>query len=97
VFRMATRNGARAAGFEQVGALREGWRADIVGIRTDTSRGVPLHDVYSYLVYAATGDDVEFSMVDGNVVVEDGSVTTVSESDVYRRAREAFEGRNWSG
>jgi cytosine/adenosine deaminase-related metal-dependent hydrolase len=56
-----------------------------------------LHDVYSYLVYAATGDDVEFSMVDGNVVVEDGSVTAVSESDVHRRAREAFEGRNWSG
>jgi len=94
-FRMATRNGARAAGFEQVGALYEGWRADVVGIRTDTSRGVPLHDVYSYLVYAATGDDVEFSMVDGEVVVENGSVTTVSESDVYRRAREAFEGRSW--
>ena len=95
VFRMATRNGARAAGFEQVGALREGWTADVVGIRTDTSRGVPLHDVYSYLVYAATGNDVEFSMVDGDVVVEDGSVSTVSESDIYSRAREAFEGRNW--
>ncbi|ATW89355.1 cytosine/adenosine deaminase-related metal-dependent hydrolase [Halohasta litchfieldiae] len=95
VFRMATRNGARAAGFEQVGALYEGWKADVVGIRTDTSRGVPLHDVYSYLVYAATGDDVEFSMVDGQVIVEDGSVTTVSEADVYRRARAAFEERSW--
>lgn len=95
VFRIATRNGARAAGFEQVGALREGWTADVVGIRTDTSRGVPLHDVYSYLVYAATGSDVEFSMVDGDVVVEDGSVGTVSESDIYTRAREVFEGRNW--
>ncbi|MFA1612538.1 5'-deoxyadenosine deaminase [Halobellus rubicundus] len=94
-FRMATRNGAAAAGFENVGALREGWRADVVGIRTDTSRGVPLHDVYSYLVYAATGEDVRFTMVDGEVVVEDGAVVSVDTERVYRRAREAFEGRSW--
>jgi cytosine/adenosine deaminase-related metal-dependent hydrolase len=95
VFEMATRNGARAAGFDRVGRLEAGWRADVVGVRTDTSRGVPLHDVYSYLVYAATGSDVVFSMVDGEVVVEDGVVTSVPSREVYRRAREAFEGREW--
>ncbi|WP_318571136.1 5'-deoxyadenosine deaminase [Salinigranum marinum] len=95
VFRMATRNGARAAGFDRVGRLEAGWKADLVGLRTDTSRGVPLHDVHSYLVYAATGSDVVFAMVDGRVVVEDGDVTTVRTDEVYRRAREAFEGRSW--
>jgi len=97
VFRMATRHGALAAGYDRVGKLREGWTADIVGVRTDTSRSVPLHDVYSYLVYAATGSDVEFTMVDGEVVVDDGSVQTVDAETVYRRAREQFEGRTWSG
>jgi cytosine/adenosine deaminase-related metal-dependent hydrolase len=95
VFGMATRNGAKAAGFEQVGALREGWKADVVGITTDTSRGVPFHDPYSYLVYAANGEDVQFTMVAGEVLVEEGSVVSVDEADVYRRAREAFEGREW--
>jgi len=95
VFRMATRDGAAAAGYDRVGELRPGWRADVVGISTDTSRGVPLHDVYSFLVYAATGDDVVFGMVDGEVVLEDGSVTTVDAGDVYRQAREAFEDRTW--
>ena len=95
VFRMATRNGAKAAGFEQVGALREGWKADVIGVTTDSSRGVPFHDPYSYLVYAANGEDVQFTMVDGEVVVEDGTVTTVDTEDVYRRAREAFEHREW--
>ena len=95
VFRMATRNGARAAGFENVGALREGWKADVVGITTDTSRGVPFHDPYSYLVYAANGEDVEFTMVDGEVLVADGTVTAVDTDDLYLRAREAFEDREW--
>jgi len=97
VFRMATRNGATAAGFEHVGALREGWRADVVGITTDSSRGVPFHDPYSYLVYAANGEDVRFTMVDGEVLVADGAVVSVDEADVYRRAREAFEDRDWGG
>jgi cytosine/adenosine deaminase-related metal-dependent hydrolase len=95
VFRMATRDGARAAGYDRVGKLREGWKADIVGVRTDSSRAVPLHDVYSYLVYAATGTDVAFTMVDGSVVVSDGSVTTVDSEAIFRRARERFEGRTW--
>jgi cytosine/adenosine deaminase-related metal-dependent hydrolase len=95
VFRMATRNGARAAGYELVGELREGWKADIIGVRTDTSRAVPLHDVYSYLVYAATGSDVAFTMVDGEVVVSEGAIRTVDAESVYRRARERFEGRTW--
>lgn len=95
VFGMATRNGARAAGYDRVGELRAGWKADIVGIRTDTSRAVPLHDVYSYLVYAATGSDVAFTMVDGQVVVSEGSIQTVDAERVYQRARERFEGRTW--
>jgi cytosine/adenosine deaminase-related metal-dependent hydrolase len=95
VFRMATRNGAKAAGYDRVGALREGWKADIVGVRTDTSRAVPLHDVYSYLVYAATGSDVAFTMVDGEVVVDGGSIQTVDADSVYDRARERFENRTW--
>jgi cytosine/adenosine deaminase-related metal-dependent hydrolase len=95
VFRMATRNGANAAGFERVGELRGGWKADVVGITTDSSRGVPFHDPYSYLVYAANGEDVRFTMVDGEVLVEDGTVVSVDEADVYRRAREAFENREW--
>lgn len=95
VFRMATREGARALGYDRVGELREGWAADVVGIRTDTSRAIPLHDVYSHLVYAATGADVEFAMVDGDVVLADGTVTTVDADEVYRRARDTFEGRTW--
>ncbi|SEP23796.1 Cytosine/adenosine deaminase [Halogranum amylolyticum] len=91
VFEMATVNGAKAAGFEQVGALRPGWKADVVGLRTDTSRATPVHDVLSHLVFATHGDDVAFTMVDGDVLLDDGEVVGVDAEAVREQAREYAE------
>lgn len=88
LFDMATINGAKAAGFEEVGALREGWRADIIGVSTDVTRATPLHDPLSHLVFGAHGDDVIFTMVDGNILMEDGEVQTVDSAAVRERATE---------
>jgi cytosine/adenosine deaminase-related metal-dependent hydrolase len=88
IFEMATRNGAKAAGFEQVGCLREGWKADVVGLTTDITRATPLHDVFSHLVFAAHGDDVAFTMVDGEVLYEDGELRTGDADEIRRRAEE---------
>jgi len=87
IFEMATLNGARAAGFERVGALREGWQADVIAVDTDITRATPLHDLVSHLVYAAHGDDVVFTMVDGEVLYEDGEVTVADADAIRRRAR----------
>ncbi|ADJ15155.1 5'-deoxyadenosine deaminase [Halalkalicoccus jeotgali] len=91
VFEMATVNGARAAGFDRVGTLREGWRADVVGLSTDLTRATPIHDPLSHLVFAAHGDDVRFTMVDGEVLYDDGEITTVDARRVRARANELAE------
>jgi 5-methylthioadenosine/S-adenosylhomocysteine deaminase len=91
IFEMATVNGAQAAGFEKVGALREGWQADVIGLRSSAARSVPVHDAVSHLVFAAHGDDVQFSMVDGEVVMEGGEVQTVDPDRIRREASEAAE------
>jgi cytosine/adenosine deaminase-related metal-dependent hydrolase len=88
VFEMATVRGARAAGFERVGKLRQGWKADVVGVTTDASRTTPVHDVLSTLVFAARGDDVTFTMVDGEVLMRDGAVTVADADAIRREARE---------
>jgi cytosine/adenosine deaminase-related metal-dependent hydrolase len=77
VFEMATANGATAAGFDRIGALREGYRADVVGVSTETMRATPVHDPLSHLVFAAHGDDVVFTMVDGDVVYDGGEFLAV--------------------
>ncbi|SDY01489.1 5'-deoxyadenosine deaminase [Halobellus clavatus] len=90
VFEMATLGGARAAGFEEVGALREGWRADVIALDTDLTRATPLPDPLSHLVFSAHGDDVTFTMVDGTVVYDEafGGLQTGDGDRIRRRARE---------
>ncbi|MCU4925158.1 5'-deoxyadenosine deaminase [Halobacteria archaeon AArc-dxtr1] len=87
MFEMATINGAKAAGFDRLGALRPGWRADVIGLDTDATRATPIHDPISHLVFAAHGDDVSFTMVDGEILLDDGEVTTVDAPAVRREAR----------
>jgi cytosine/adenosine deaminase-related metal-dependent hydrolase len=87
VFEMATINGAAAAGFEGVGRLAAGWKADIVGLTTDPTRATPLHDVLSHLVFAAHGDDVAFTMVDGEVLYEDGELAVADAHAIREAAR----------
>ncbi|MFC7072920.1 5'-deoxyadenosine deaminase [Halovenus rubra] len=86
IFEMATRNGAQMAGFETVGMLHEGWKADIIGISTATSRATPIYDPLSHLVFSAHGDDVEFTMIDGHIRY-DGSHTTVDADTIRNRAQ----------
>ncbi|AEH38919.1 5'-deoxyadenosine deaminase [Halopiger xanaduensis] len=88
LFEMATVNGAKAAGFDRLGALREGWRADIIGLDTDLTRATPLHDPLSHLVFGAHGDDVVFTMVDGEILLEDGEVLTVDADEIRTQASE---------
>jgi len=91
IFEMATVNGARAAGFDRLGELKEGWRADLVGLSTDTTRATPLYEVLSHLVFSAHGDDVELTMVDGEVLMEAGEVTVADADAIRAEAQEVAE------
>jgi len=86
VFRMATAYGARASGFD-VGVLQPGRPADVIGLRTNVARATPIHDPLSHLVFAAHGDDVRLTMVDGEIVYEDGAFPTVDAPQIRADAQ----------
>ncbi len=68
--KMATINGARALGFDDLGMIKEGYLADLVVVDLDTPHLKPLYDPISSLVYSAKCGDVEYTMVNGNIVYE---------------------------
>jgi 5-methylthioadenosine/S-adenosylhomocysteine deaminase len=82
-FRMATANGARACAWEGVGALRIGGKADLVAVRLrGRSHIEPIHSVLSSVVFAASGADVQLTMVDGRVLMRDRKVLVFDERAV---------------
>ncbi len=78
VVRMATIDGARVLGLEdQVGSLEPGKRADMIVIDIRRPHLIPMYNVYSHLVYAASGHDVVATLVNGQVLMENRKLTTL--------------------
>lgn len=74
---IASENGARALGFEGVGLIKPGYRADIVMLDSRTPAHTASRDIPGALVYATCGADVRMTMVDGRVLYMDGAYTTL--------------------
>ena len=88
VFHMATMGGARVLNLQdEIGSLEPGKRADIVLLDMERPGLTPLYRVYSHLVYAARGSDVDTVIVNGRIVVQDRQILTVDEEAVMERAR----------
>jgi 5-methylthioadenosine/S-adenosylhomocysteine deaminase len=89
VLRMATIEGAAAIGMDgEIGSLEVGKKADIVAIRTDTPRMTPLiprdqgGNLHHNIVHAVQGGDVDLTIIDGRIVVEDGRLLTAKLDDL---------------
>lgn len=87
VLEMATINGAKALGLdESIGSLEVGKKADFVVTDMRKVHLQPVFSPVSAVVYTATGRDVEMVVIDGKVVVADGSLTTMDEQEILKEA-----------
>jgi 5-methylthioadenosine/S-adenosylhomocysteine deaminase len=92
-FAMATIDGARALGLEQiVGSLEVGKRADIAVLELNCVHNVPRFDLspentYSQLVYAAKSHDVKHVMIDGRWMMRDHLLMTLDEAQIRTEAQ----------
>jgi cytosine/adenosine deaminase-related metal-dependent hydrolase len=86
---MATLGGARAIHREaDLGSLEPGKLADVIIIDHESTAMVPLFDVYSALVYAASPRDVRTTIIHGRVVMEDRKLLTVDTAEVRAKMRD---------
>ncbi|NJE85449.1 N-ethylammeline chlorohydrolase [Thermococcus sp. CX2] len=90
VFRMATVNGARALGLK-AGIIKEGYLADVAIIDFNKPHLRPINNVVSHLVYAANGNDVETTIVNGEMLMLDREVLTLDEEKILSEAEKVIE------
>jgi cytosine/adenosine deaminase-related metal-dependent hydrolase len=89
VLEMATINGARALGLEsQVGSIEVGKKADLIVVNMRKPHLTPTFNPVSSIVYAAEGSDVESSIIDGKIIMENRIVKTLDEEKIVRVASE---------
>jgi 5-methylthioadenosine/S-adenosylhomocysteine deaminase len=89
VLKMATSEGAKALGLHKItGSLEKGKRADVIVLDTDKPHLTPMYNPYSHLVYAARGNDVTHSIINGRVVMEDRRLLTLDLGEILSQARE---------
>lgn len=88
VVEMATLGGARALHMEdRIGSLEPGKLADLVIVDTDSTAMLPLYDVYSALVYAASPRDVRTAIVHGRILMEDRVVKSLDPAEIKTQMR----------
>lgn len=76
VLHMATRQGAMALhGQVPAGQIAAGHIADLTALDTTAPNLQPMYNAPSHLVYAATGMETRLTMVEGEVLYEDGHFT----------------------
>jgi 5-methylthioadenosine/S-adenosylhomocysteine deaminase len=81
-FQMATRNGARACRWDDVGELRVGYRADLITVDIRQPHLLPAYKLVNNIVYCASGQDVLTTIVGGQVLMENRHVTSLDEPKV---------------
>lgn len=85
---MVTLQAAKAVHMEHsLGSIEEGKSADLILISYDSLHMTPCMNVYGNLVHLGMGSDIKAVMVDGELVVKEGHITTIDESELIKDAR----------
>ena len=84
VFNAATVGGARLLGRDDLGRLAKGAKADIVAVNLKNIAFGAVHDPIRTLVESGTSRDVQMVIVDGEVLVQDGTYLRTSERELMQ-------------
>lgn len=74
---LATLNGAKSQGRNDCGKIKVGNRADLVLIDLNAINNKPCFDTYCTLSYSANSSNVLMTMVDGEILYQNGEFTTI--------------------
>ena len=90
---MGTINGAKALGLDdEIGSIEVGKKADLILIDTNNANMIPdSSKLSSNIIYSANGSNVDTTICNGQILMENKKLTTLDENDIYQKAREAID------
>lgn len=89
MLRMATIEGAKVLGIDEItGSLEIGKKADVIIVDLKKPHLTPMYNPYSHLVYAARGNDVSHSIINGSLVMEERELSMMDVNEIMTRARD---------
>ena len=90
---MGTIKGAEALGLdEEIGSIEVGKKADIILIDTNSANMVPdSSTLTSNIIYSANGSNVDTTICNGKILMENKKLTVLDEQEIYNKAREAIK------
>jgi 5-methylthioadenosine/S-adenosylhomocysteine deaminase len=94
IFQMATIGGAKAVGLEnEIGSIEVGKKADVVILNLNDFHLYPSSEVdtISRIVYSTTRADVETTIINGKIVMENRIMKTVDKEIVLKEANKSIK------
>jgi len=90
VLDMATINAAKFLGLN-TGSIEEGKKADVVCLDMASPNLLPLHNVVSHLVYAASPFNVSDVIIDGRMIMKERNFLHIDVENIYKEVEKAKE------
>jgi hydroxyatrazine ethylaminohydrolase len=87
ILKMATVNGAHTLGRQELGHLDSGQAADLFAIDIQKLEHVgATHDLKNFLPKSGYTGEVDFTMVNGEIIFKDGDLTLINEEQLHEEA-----------
>ena len=92
VISMATKNGAKALGYDNIGEIKVGNKADLILVDTSKPHWQPKVNMLSHLVYSAKSSDVYLTMINGNILFENDKINLkISENEIIEKVNNIYK------
>ena len=90
---MGTIKGAEALGLDsEIGSIEVGKKADIILIDTNSANMVPdSSSLSSNVIYSANGSNVDTTICNGKILMENKKLIFLDEQEIYDKARQAIK------
>lgn len=92
VLKMATINGARTLGMaNEIGSIDVGKKADLIMIDLNNVITQPINNVFAEIIYNVKGTNVEMTMVNGKVLMENRKLYKIKENEIFNKCNEMIQ------